>query len=221
MKKILSILAGVVVLSPLRGHDLLPVGEVAEAGDGLPDRDRRGATDIVKKTVATGSVVPRQEVEIKPQVSGIVDELYVEAGQPVKEGDLIARIRLVPDMVNLNNAQNRADARPDRPRRRALEGLRAQPEARHRRADLATPSSSSSSRRTRTPRPSSRRPATTSSSSRRASPAPPAATTNTLVRSTIDGMVLEVPVEVGHSVIETNTFNAGHDASRPSPTWTT
>ena len=58
-------------------------------------------TSIIHKTVATGSVVPRREVEIKPQVSGIVDELFVEPGQQVKEGDLIARIRIIPNMVNL------------------------------------------------------------------------------------------------------------------------
>ena len=85
--------------------------------------------DIVKKTVATGSVVPRQEVEIKPRVSGIVDELYVEPGKSVKNGDLIARIRLVPDMVNLEQRPE-----PGRPRAQiALDEragrLRAQPAA--------------------------------------------------------------------------------------------
>jgi HlyD family secretion protein len=63
--------------------------------------------DIVKKTVATGSIVPRREVQIKPQVSGIVDELYVEAGQPVKEGQLLARIRTVANAASVNSAQNR------------------------------------------------------------------------------------------------------------------
>jgi HlyD family secretion protein len=61
--------------------------------------------DIVKKTVATGSIVPRREVLIKPQVSGIVEELYVEAGQPVKEGQLIARIRTVANAASVNSAQ--------------------------------------------------------------------------------------------------------------------
>ena len=64
-------------------------------------------TNIIKSTMATGSVVPRQEVEIKPKVSGIIEELYVEPGEHVKEGDLIARIKIIPDMVNLNNAQSR------------------------------------------------------------------------------------------------------------------
>jgi HlyD family secretion protein len=62
--------------------------------------------DIVKKTVATGSIKPRLEVHVKPQVSGVVDELFVVAGQMVKKGERIARIKLVPSQVNINNAQS-------------------------------------------------------------------------------------------------------------------
>ncbi len=64
-------------------------------------------TDIVKKTVATGEVVPRKEIEIKPQVSGIIHKLYVEPGNQVEEGDLIARVKIIPNMVELNRAQSR------------------------------------------------------------------------------------------------------------------
>lgn len=63
-------------------------------------------TDIVKKTVATGSIKPRKEINIKPQVSGIVEKLYVEAGEQVRKGDPIAKIKLVPSPVNINNAQS-------------------------------------------------------------------------------------------------------------------
>jgi HlyD family secretion protein len=62
--------------------------------------------NIIKKTVATGSIKPRKEVNIKPQVSGVVDRLYVEAGNVIKKGDKIARIKLVPSQVNINNAQS-------------------------------------------------------------------------------------------------------------------
>ena len=62
--------------------------------------------NIAKKTVATGTIKPRKEVNIKPQVSGIVDHLYVEAGEIVKKGQKIARIKLVPSQVNINNAQS-------------------------------------------------------------------------------------------------------------------
>lgn len=62
-------------------------------------------TAIVKKTVATGSIVPRREVQVKSQVSGTVEELHVEAGQVVKKGQLLAKIRIVPNIVNVNNAE--------------------------------------------------------------------------------------------------------------------
>ncbi|MBT8220327.1 MAG: efflux RND transporter periplasmic adaptor subunit [Bacteroidia bacterium] len=63
-------------------------------------------TDIMQKTVATGSIKPRKEVMIKPQVSGIVERLFLEAGDLVQQGDRIAKIKLVPSPVNINNAQS-------------------------------------------------------------------------------------------------------------------
>ncbi len=63
-------------------------------------------SDILKKSVAIGSVKPRKEVQIKPQISGIVEELYVEAGEIVKKGQQLARIKLVPSPVNINNAES-------------------------------------------------------------------------------------------------------------------
>jgi HlyD family secretion protein len=61
---------------------------------------------IVKKTVAIGKVIPRREIEVKAQVSGVVEKLYVTAGQTVKEGDIIARISLRPNMLNVNSAES-------------------------------------------------------------------------------------------------------------------
>lgn len=63
-------------------------------------------TNIVKKTVAVGKVIPRREVEIKSQVSGVVEKLYVVAGQRVKKGEIIAKITLAPNMVMLNQAES-------------------------------------------------------------------------------------------------------------------
>ncbi|MFK7935486.1 MAG: efflux RND transporter periplasmic adaptor subunit [Saprospiraceae bacterium] len=65
--------------------------------------------DIIKKTVATGSIKPRQEVLIKPQVSGVVDELYVEAGEMVTKGQKLAKIKLIPSEVNINNARSNVE----------------------------------------------------------------------------------------------------------------
>ena len=63
--------------------------------------------DIVKKTVLTGSIVARREVEIKAQLSGIVDEIMVEAGDSVKKGQVLARLVLVPNLVHVNDAEAR------------------------------------------------------------------------------------------------------------------
>ena len=67
-----------------------------------PERDT-----IQTKTVATGNVEPRYEVLIKPQISGIISELTKEAGQMVREGEIIARIKVIPEMVQLNSAESR------------------------------------------------------------------------------------------------------------------
>ena len=63
--------------------------------------------DIHRSTIVTGTIEPRVEVDVKPQISGIVAEIYKEAGQPVQKGELIARIKVVPDMSQLNSAGNR------------------------------------------------------------------------------------------------------------------
>jgi len=65
--------------------------------------------DITKKTVATGAIRPRKEIQVKPQVSGVVDEIYVEEGQIVKKGQKLARIKLVPSEVNINTAKSNVE----------------------------------------------------------------------------------------------------------------
>jgi HlyD family secretion protein len=66
-------------------------------------------TDIIKKTVATGAIRPRKEVMVKPQVSGVVDEIYVEEGELVTKGQKLARIKLVPSEVNINTAKSNVE----------------------------------------------------------------------------------------------------------------
>jgi HlyD family secretion protein len=164
-------------------------------------------TNIVKKTVATGSVVPRNEIEIKPQLSGIISELYVEAGQEVKRGDVIAKIKVIPNMSSLNNAENRVNrakislenAKKDYNRNKPLfdQGVVSQQDFQRieNALDNAKEELSAAMDNLRIVRDG------VSSKS--------AKTSNTLVKSTISGTVLDVPVEVGNSVIEANTFNAG------------
>ena len=81
-------------------------------GSGSTDKYEIGNAvkmDIVRKTVASGSVKPRHEILIKPQISGVIDELFVSAGQLVKKGDAIARIKLVPSPTTLNQAKSNVD----------------------------------------------------------------------------------------------------------------
>lgn len=65
--------------------------------------------DVLSKAVATGSIKPRLEVNVKPQVSGVVDQLYVTAGEQVKKGQKLARIRLIPSEVNVNSARSNVE----------------------------------------------------------------------------------------------------------------
>lgn len=164
-------------------------------------------TDIVKKTVATGSVVPRKEVEIKPQVTGIVEALYVEPGSSVRRGDRIALIRVIPEMSRLADAENRlslakvelANAEREFARLSALRAEGVVSDEDFRRAELARDRAVSGLQAA-----TDALDVVQKGTTRRAGD-----TASTLVRATIDGTVLEVPVEEGRSVIEANTFNDG------------
>mgnify|MGYP001419011123 CR=1 FL=1 len=164
-------------------------------------------TDIIKKTVATGSIVPRKEIAIKPQVSGIIQKLYVEPGQYVHEGDLIARVKIIPDMINLNNAESRVikaeigleDAKEIYDRQLTLleKGVIAEAEFQTYRVAYQNAKAELDAAESNLQLIKEGATKKTEESS------------NTLIRSTIAGMVLDVPVEEGNSVIETNTFNEG------------
>ena len=164
-------------------------------------------TTIVKKTVATGSVVPRKEIEIKPQVSGIIDKIYVEAGDTVMEGNVIAKVKIIPDMINLNNAESRVNRarlnldniKIEYDRQKKLfekevisetEFLQIKLQYNNAKEELETAENNLQLIKEGIMKKS-------------------ATASNTLIRSTISGMVLDVPIEIGNSVIEANTFNAG------------
>lgn len=164
-------------------------------------------SNVVMKTVATGSVVPRFEIEIKPQVSGIIDELFIEAGDKISKGQIVARIKIIPDMVTLNAAEtrlNRAkinyeDAQNDYDRQQKLFDKNVISYEEYKNAKVGYDSSKEELAAAE-----NNLELIQNGVTKKAKTA-----TNTLVRSTIDGMVLDVPVEVGNSVIQANTFNAG------------
>ncbi|MCE9575165.1 MAG: efflux RND transporter periplasmic adaptor subunit [Deltaproteobacteria bacterium] len=169
--------------------------------------EQPAVTDIVKKTVATGSIVPRQEVEVKPKISGVLSELTVVPGQTVKRGDPIGKVQIIPDAVTLNRAESEArsaqiafdNAKREYDREMALlkQGVIAEAEVAQyrttfelRRQDLSSANANLQLQREGQIRGQSK-------------------TSNIVVTATVDGMIIDVPVKVGYSVIQANNFNPG------------
>ena len=165
-------------------------------------------TDTLRRTVvATGKVEPRDEVLIKPQISGIVSELHKEAGQLVRKGEVIATVKVIPELASLNSAESRVavarlsldQARTEQERTAALyaKGVVAAEEFEQgrtalRKAEEELRNAQDNLEITRNGIANRYR-----------------EQSNTQVRSTIDGMILDVPVKEGNSVIQANTFNDG------------
>ncbi len=162
--------------------------------------------NIEKKTVATGKVIPEDEVEIKPQISGIIDQIYLEEGAKVKAGDLIAKIKVVPNEQALNQASGRVrtaqlslgNVKIEYDRNKALfeKGVissqdfntlklqfeQAEQELKNAQADYQIIRQGSAGGST---------------------------TANTNIRATVSGTILEIPVKEGDQVIQSNNFNDG------------
>jgi HlyD family secretion protein len=161
--------------------------------------------NIVKKTVANGKIVPRKEILIKPVVSGIISELYVEAGEMVKKDQPLAKIKIVPDMLSLSNAENRVrnaeiaqqNAKLNFDRNKPLADKGVISAAEMQTFDIAQRNANQELEAAKEALQVVRDGISKSSSG------------NTIVRSTIEGMVLDVPVKEGNSVIERNNFNEG------------
>ncbi len=164
-------------------------------------------TLIIKKTVATGSVIPRREVNMKSQVSGIIEKLFVTAGKEIKEGDVIAKIKIIPNMINLANAENRLNqaqinfdnAQTEYDRNEGLFKQSVISKADFQPYELKIKSSKEELNAAEDNLQLIKEGVTKSAGT----------ATNTLIRSTISGMVLDVPMKEGSSVIESNTFNEG------------
>lgn len=163
-------------------------------------------TDIVKKTVATGSVKPRKEIDMKSQVSGVVSELYVEPGQQVKEGDRIAKIRIIPNMVSLNNAEaqlkraeiNFNNAKREYKRQKSLFEKELISEFDYNQQKLNYELEQQNVEA-----------AKINLQLVKEGAAKESGNAANIVLATSGGMVLDVPVKEGNFVIESNTFNDG------------
>jgi HlyD family secretion protein len=206
MKKVLKILVLVVIVGAI-GGTMFFLYQKSKKKPVVYEIKSPFVSNVIKKTVATGSVVPRKEIDIKPQVSGIVEEIFIEAGQNVKKGDLIARVKIIPNMVELNNAESRLnkakinyeDAKLVYDRQKKVYEQGVIPEAEFQQFRITYMNAMEEMETAE-----SNLQLIKEGVSKKAGTA-----TNTLIRSTIEGMVLDVPVEVGNSVIESNTFNEG------------
>jgi HlyD family secretion protein len=162
--------------------------------------------DIMKKTTATGSIVPRKEIDIKSQVSGVVETLYVEPGAIVKNGQLLAKIRIIPNMVELNDAQselktahiNYDNAKTEKERQEQLFKDQIISEVEYNRFLLDYNLTKERLQAAESKVQLIKEGASLKSGQ----------TTN-LVKATAAGMILDVPVREGSFVIESNTFNEG------------
>jgi len=197
----------ILVLLGIFGYTMYFLWEKSQEKPVVFETTQAFETDIIKKTTATGSVKPRQEIEIKPKVSGIIEEIFVEEGQIIKKGDLIAKVKIIPNMVNLNNAESRVD--------RAKIQLQYHSTIFKRQKDLFEKGviAQSEFEESETSFQNAKEELEAAKDNleliRDGQTSKSQSTTNTMIRSTIEGMVLEIPIEEGNSVIESNTFNDG------------
>jgi HlyD family secretion protein len=164
-------------------------------------------SNLEKSTVATGKVEPRDEVLIKPQISGIIEQIYKEAGQIVKKGEVIAKVKVIPELGQLNSAESRVriaeinfeQSQTDFSRIRKLfdDGLISKEEME--KSEVGFKQSKEELENAKDALGIIKEGITQKTASY----------SNTLIRSTIDGLILDVPVKEGNSVIMSNTFNDG------------
>jgi len=163
--------------------------------------------EVKKTTIITGKIEPRNEVNIKPQISGIITQLMKEPGQYVQQGEVIAKVKVIPDMGQLSSAEarvrlaeiNQQQAQVDYERQKKLydkqlvsadEFEKIRQKLRQAKEEIVAAQDALQVVRDGVSKSN-------------------ASASSTLVRSTISGVILDVPVKVGNSVILSNTFNDG------------
>ena len=162
---------------------------------------------LQKTTIITGKIEPRNEVYVKPQISGIITEILKEAGDYVQAGEVIAKVKVIPDMGSLSNAEARVrladinleQAKVDYDREKNLydqklvsadEFDKVSQQLRQAKHELSAATDALQVVRDGFSKSN-------------------ASASSTLIRSTISGVILDIPVKVGNSVINSNTFNDG------------
>lgn len=170
------------------------------------ETDSLFVTDIVLKTIATGTIKPRKEVEIKSQVSGVVEKLFGEPGDKVETGTLIAKIRIIPNVVALNNAE--ANAKSARINFKNAE-IELQMQKSLFEQNLISELGYNQYLLTYNLRKQEMESAENNLELVREGASKKSGTVSNLVTATVNGMLLEVPVKEGSFVIESNPFNDG------------
>lgn len=173
----------------------------------LYDTVRPAVADLEKTTVVTGKIEPRDEVLIKPQISGIIEEVYKEAGQKVKKGEVIAKVKVIPELGTLNAAESRVrlaeingrQAETDFARLEKLYADKLISSEEYEKGEVTVKQAREELQAAKDNLQIVKEGITQSSAS----------FSSTLIRSTIEGLILDVPVKVGNSVIMSNTFNDG------------
>jgi HlyD family secretion protein len=158
-------------------------------------------TDIVRKTVATGKIVPRKEIAVKSRVPGVIEEVYVEAGQKINKGDLIAKIELLPDLAFLSNAEsdlekariNLANAQKELQRQQVLFKEKLIPELDFNRYELQYQLAAEAVKA-----------AENNVALIRDGASQKSGKVSNLVQATVSGVLLDVPVKEGGFVIQSN-----------------
>src|SRR5574344_206833 len=164
-------------------------------------------SDIEKSTVATGTIVPRDQILIKPQISGIISDVYKKAGQAVHKGEIIAKVRVIPDLGSLNNAENRVrlseinvkQYTKDFARMKKLFDDKLISREEYEKSQLTLNTAKEEAVTAKDALQIVKEGITKNSAS----------FSSTLIRSTIDGLILDIPIKKGNSVIMSNTFNDG------------
>lgn len=206
MKKLLSILLGLVVVAIIGGAFVYLYAK-SHAKPVVWQTEQAEVTDITKKTVATGSIVPRHSVDVKPKVTGVLSELYVEAGKKVKQGDPLGKVTIIPDAQAMNSADSAVragqialdNAKRELDREEGLykQGVVAEAELYKFRTDYAL----------------ARQQLETANSTlqlvKDGATRAQGKSSTLIVTATVDGTVIDVPVKVGFSVIQANSFNPG------------
>ncbi|MBZ9778637.1 efflux RND transporter periplasmic adaptor subunit [Psychroflexus sp. CAK8W] len=206
MKKAITIII-LLVIVVLFGGSLFYLYQKNQESPEVFKTEEPTTETIVKKTMATGTLIPREEVDVKPNISGVVDKLFVKAGETVEIGDMIAQLKVVPNITNLNSAKNQVRQSRinltnekkifERQKELFEKGVISENEF-----DLAKNAYDNALQTVKAAEENLEIIETGTTQD-----AGNAATTE--IKARISGMILDVPIEVGNQVIEANNFNEG------------